>query len=241
MILEDAKTSCSCTSRTCVALHQGLTQTYPESDTIMAIQDPVTTTPVTAEEMLGAAQRLKFAVPPTHERDYMELLKKTDACCELIMAEDGESKPRRRVLLGRLGLASSRQRLIWSKRKDRGEGNRGGARYDGSGGSASSSGPRVEGRAHHSPDYKPVPDYKTFPRGNVHLPEADENPLRAWAWRADIGEPVSATGKLLSGKTVVFKDTICVAGVPLLFGTNAFEGYVRECAAGAGGRLADRT
>ncbi|RSH89235.1 hypothetical protein EHS25_002347 [Saitozyma podzolica] len=131
----------------------------------MAIQDPVTTTPVTAEEMLGAAQRLKFAVPPTHERDYMELLKKTDACCELIMAED---------------------------------------------------------------DYKPVPDYKTFPRGNVHLPEADENPLRAWAWRADIGEPVSATGKLLSGKTVVFKDTICVAGVPLLFGTNAFEGYVPD-------------
>lgn len=89
MVLEDAKTSCCCTSRPVIAFHQGLAQTCPESDTVMAIQDPVTTTPVTADEMLAAAQRLKFAVPPTHERDYMELLKKTDACCELIMAEDG--------------------------------------------------------------------------------------------------------------------------------------------------------
>jgi Asp-tRNA(Asn)/Glu-tRNA(Gln) amidotransferase A subunit family amidase len=32
---------------------------------------------------------------------------------------------------------------------------------------------------------------------------------------------------LLSGKTVVFKDTVCVAGVPLLLGTNAFENYIR--------------
>jgi amidase len=33
---------------------------------------------------------------------------------------------------------------------------------------------------------------------------------------------------LLSGKTVCLKDTICLAGVPLLFGTKAFEGFVRK-------------
>jgi hypothetical protein len=50
----------------------------------MAIQNPVT-----AEEMLSTAQRIKFTIPPTHEKDYLTLLGKTDGCCELIMAQDG--------------------------------------------------------------------------------------------------------------------------------------------------------
>ena len=63
---------------------------------------------------------------------------------------------------------------------------------------------------------------------NVRQPPSIENPLRAWAWRADIGSLGAATlGKLLSGKQVGVKDSICVAEVPLLFGTDAFEGYVR--------------
>lgn len=71
-------------------------------------------------------------------------------------------------------------------------------------------------------DYKPKPDYDRYPRKDVHLPE--DNPSKAWAWKCDIG---GGSG-LLEGKTVVLKDTVCVAQVPLLFGTNAFEGYICE-------------
>ncbi|RXK36846.1 hypothetical protein M231_05876 [Tremella mesenterica] len=77
-------------------------------------------------------------------------------------------------------------------------------------------------------DYKPKPDFDRFPRTNVHLPKGADNPNLAFAWRADIGDPVDSTGKLLSGKKVVFKDTIAVAGVPLVFGTNAFENYIPD-------------
>ena len=52
-------------------------------------------------------------------------------------------------------------------------------------------------------------------------------------WQVDIGEAggTTAVGKLLSGKKVAVKDTICVAQVPLLFGTDAFDGYVRRSTA----------
>ena len=80
----------------------------------------------------------------------------------------------------------------------------------------------------HVADYKPVVDYEKWPRTNVHRPVAEANPSKAWAWRAEAGDALDSSGKILSGKTVVFKDTICMAGVPLLFGTDAFEGYIRE-------------
>ncbi|WVQ80574.1 hypothetical protein IAT38_002679 [Cryptococcus sp. DSM 104549] len=131
----------------------------------MTVVKTTTGTPVTEQEMLDAAMRLKFVPPADHESDYMELLSRTDAACMALLAE---------------------------------------------------------------PDYKPEPDLKHYPRTNVHLPKAEENPLKGWAWRADIGDSLESTGKLLSGKTVVFKDTICVAGVPLLFGTNAFEDYTPD-------------
>jgi hypothetical protein len=88
----------------------------------MAIQNPVTTTPVTAEEMLAAAQRLKFAVPPTHERDYMELLKKTDACCGLIMAEDGELRVGSSCAAWSTRNCSLPARRSWSEGKGSGPG-----------------------------------------------------------------------------------------------------------------------
>ena len=53
--------------------------------------------------------------------------------------------------------------------------------------------------------------------------------MLAWAWRADIKSKDTA-GSLLGGAKVVFKDTVCVAGVPLVFGTNAFENYIRRSA-----------
>lgn len=82
--------------------------------------------------------------------------------------------------------------------------------------------------AYSTADYKPKPDVARFPRTNIHRPTGKDNPLNGWAWRADAGDPVDSSGKLLSGKRVVFKDTICMAEVPLLFGTDAFEGFVRE-------------
>lgn len=117
------------------------------------------------EDVLGAAEKLGFIVPSGHEDDYLELLRKTDAACQTILAE---------------------------------------------------------------PDYKPAVDYERWPRTNVHRPVAEANPSKAWAWRAEAGDPLESSGKILSGKTVVFKDTICMAGVPLLFGTDAFEGYIPD-------------
>jgi amidase len=126
---------------------------------------------VSAADARKAAAKLDFKIPEGHEKDYVELLKKTDDACRAILAFEGEFRP---------GKAEA--------------------------------------------DYKPKPDLERWPRKDVHLPT--DNPLRAWAWKCDSGE-VSGDN-LLSGKTVVLKDTICMAGVPLLFGTNAFEGYTRE-------------
>ena len=78
-----------------------------------------------------------------------------------------------------------------------------------------------------SVDYVPVPNTKQYPRSNVHLPDHKDNPLRAWAWRAEAVSLDNVEGSILNGKTVVLKDTICMAEVPLLFGTDAFEGYTR--------------
>ncbi|WWC68281.1 uncharacterized protein I206_102204 [Kwoniella pini CBS 10737] len=121
-----------------------------------------TTGPVTPAEVAEAAQRLGFTIPYGHEEEYLALLAKTDAQCQLILD---------------------------------------------------------------TPDYKPSPRLDEYPRKDIHLPEADANESRGWAWRCDIGGDKNG---LLGGKTVVFKDTVCVAGVPLLFGTDAFDGYVPD-------------
>ncbi|GFZ47573.1 hypothetical protein JCM24511_05317 [Saitozyma sp. JCM 24511] len=126
-------------------------------------------TDASLHDVLAAAKQLNFTVPPEHETDYLALLRKTDAFCKLVLAEEGNPKT----------------------------------------------------------DYQPLPALARFPRTRVHLPKggALENPLRAWAWRADAGDALDSKGKVLSGKTVVFKDTVCMAGVPLLFGTDAFVDY----------------
>lgn len=72
-------------------------------------------------------------------------------------------------------------------------------------------------------------DLERFPRKDVELPSLDDsegNPLRAWAWKVTIeGEPTEPKA-LLKGRTVTVKDTVCVAGVPQLFGTDAFTDFV---------------
>jgi amidase len=56
-------------------------------------------------------------------------------------------------------------------------------------------------------------------------PPAEDNPFGAWYVKTDIQE--AAEGKL-AGKRVVLKDTICLAGVPMMDGASVLEGYVPE-------------
>jgi amidase len=76
-------------------------------------------------------------------------------------------------------------------------------------------------------DYKPEPRLAEFKRKDVHFPSHEDNLLRGWAWRCDVGGN-TGNNKLLSGKTVILKDSICLAEIPLLFGTEAFKDYIRK-------------
>src|SRR5260370_22404464 len=63
------------------------------------------------------------------------------------------------------------------------------------------------------------------PRSRGYRPAQAENPYGAWYWKTNI--KTSAEG-LLSGKKVAIKDNICVAGVPMMNGSQLLEGYVPE-------------
>ncbi|MFO1056154.1 MAG: amidase family protein [Dongiaceae bacterium] len=70
------------------------------------------------------------------------------------------------------------------------------------------------------PDY--LPEVK-YPRAGGHRPGPAENPLNAWAWKASIR---GAAAGPLAGRTVVIKDNVCVAGLPMMNGSSTLEGYV---------------
>lgn len=74
-------------------------------------------------------------------------------------------------------------------------------------------------------DYYQPTDLDKFPRENVYLPEKEENPKGAWAYKVSIKG--SGSGKL-ANKTVCIKDCVEVAGVPQVFGTDAYEPWVPE-------------
>jgi amidase len=65
----------------------------------------------------------------------------------------------------------------------------------------------------------------SYPRQPGHRPPPEDNPLGAWYWKSEIR---GATAGPLAGKTVAIKDNVCVAGVPMMNGTVALEGYVPE-------------
>jgi len=65
----------------------------------------------------------------------------------------------------------------------------------------------------------------TYPRSPGRRPTAEENPLNAWYYKTDIKG--AQEGKL-AGKTVALKDTVLLAGVPLMNGASVMEGYVPE-------------
>jgi amidase len=64
-----------------------------------------------------------------------------------------------------------------------------------------------------------------YQRQPGYRPSAEENPLGAWYWKSRIS---GASSGPLAGKTVAIKDNVCVAGVPMMNGTVALEGYVPE-------------
>ncbi|MBI3328913.1 MAG: amidase [Nitrospinae bacterium] len=64
-----------------------------------------------------------------------------------------------------------------------------------------------------------------YPRDAGYRPTAEENRLNAWYWKCSIkgGPP----GKL-SGKKIAIKDNVCVAGIPMMNGSNVLEGFVPD-------------
>ena len=72
------------------------------------------------------------------------------------------------------------------------------------------------------PDNLPAVKYK---RGAGYRPSPEENKYNAWYCKARIEG--ASKGKL-SGKTVVLKDNVMLAGVPMMNGSSTLEGYTPE-------------
>ncbi len=73
-----------------------------------------------------------------------------------------------------------------------------------------------------TPDHLPPVRY---PRAPGRFPDANENPLNAWYVKTDIQ---GAQDGPLKGKRIVLKDTVCLAGVPMMNGSSIMEGYTPE-------------
>ncbi len=72
------------------------------------------------------------------------------------------------------------------------------------------------------PDHLPTVKY---PRTGGIRPAASDNPLNAWYVKCEVKG--AATGPL-AGKSVVLKDTVSLAGVPMMNGASVLEGYVPD-------------
>lgn len=64
-----------------------------------------------------------------------------------------------------------------------------------------------------------------YPRSPGHFPTASENPLNAWYVKTEVR---GASDGKLRGKRIALKDTICLAGVPMMNGSSIMEGYTPE-------------
>ena len=83
------------------------------------------------------------------------------------------------------------------------------------------------------PDYLPTVDY---PRTPGYRPTPEENPMNAWYIKCEVkGAPRGQ----LSGKTIVLKDNISLAGVPMMNGASTLEGYTPDVDATVVTRILD--
>src|SRR5947209_14263832 len=64
-----------------------------------------------------------------------------------------------------------------------------------------------------------------YPRTGGYRPSADENPLNAWYQKCTIK---GASSGILAGKRLAINANVCVAGVPMMNGSAALEGYTPE-------------
>ena len=83
------------------------------------------------------------------------------------------------------------------------------------------------------PDYQPVVSY---PRTPGYRPAGEENKYGAWYVKTTVK---GKAGGMLEGKTVVLKDNVCLAGVPMMNGASTLEGYVPNVDATVATRLLD--
>ncbi|EGV61708.1 Glutamyl-tRNA amidotransferase subunit A [Yamadazyma tenuis] len=67
-----------------------------------------------------------------------------------------------------------------------------------------------------------------FPRKDIHYPEKADNLKGAWAYKVTIEDtkPQLSKNRPLAGKTICIKDCVEIAGVPQIFGTDAFKPWV---------------
>src|SRR2546423_2538577 len=72
---------------------------------------------------------------------------------------------------------------------------------------------------------EPAPLAPKYPRTAGWRPDPSDNPYNAWYWRCEIA---GAPDGPLSGQRVAIKDSVCVAGVPMMNGSATLEGYVPE-------------
>ncbi len=75
-----------------------------------------------------------------------------------------------------------------------------------------------------------------YPRTPGYRPRGEENERNAWYVKTTVEG--AASGKL-KGKTVVLKDNICLAGVPMMNGASTMEGYVPDVDATVAVRVLD--
>jgi len=75
-----------------------------------------------------------------------------------------------------------------------------------------------------------------YPRTPGYRPEPADNALNAWYYKCSI---TGARSGKLKGKTVVIKDNVCVAGVPMMNGASVLEGYVPDVDATVVTRILD--
>lgn len=83
------------------------------------------------------------------------------------------------------------------------------------------------------PDY--LPEVK-YPRTPGYRPPSAENPMNAWYVKAEVR---GAAAGPLSGRKVVLKDNICLAGVPMMNGSSTLEGYTPDIDATVVTRILD--
>ena len=75
-----------------------------------------------------------------------------------------------------------------------------------------------------------------YQRGPGYRPPAAENRLNAWYWKCSIKGAASGP---LAGKKIAIKDNTCVAGIPMMNGSNVLEGYVPDVDATVVTRILD--